>query len=153
MALLFHEGSGREVAGGSAGVESARTMASEALRRYGTVLEDLLASKGMSRRAVESKLGWGRGTLTKILQGKNELKVGSLLEILRVMDVAPLDYYARVHGGEAPSGQSPAVSRILDSFGPAEPEVESLTLPRDLGRKELESMIESVVLRLLAERA
>ncbi|MFP5288855.1 MAG: helix-turn-helix domain-containing protein, partial [Thermoanaerobaculia bacterium] len=87
-------------------------MASDILRRYGAVLEDLLASKAMSRRAVETKLGWGRGTLTKILQGKNELKVGSLLEILRAMDVAPLDFYALVHG-DAPSGEAPIVSRIL----------------------------------------
>lgn len=126
-------------------------MVNDVLRRYSTVLEDLLASKAMSRRAVESKLGWGRGTLTKILQGKNELKVGSLLEILRAMDVAPLDFYALVHGN-ALSGEAPIVSRILDSFGPPEPEAESLTLPRDLGRKELEAMIESTVRKVLAER-
>jgi transcriptional regulator with XRE-family HTH domain len=125
-------------------------MASDVLRRYGAVLEDLLASKGMSRRAVENKLGWGRGTFTKILQGKNELKVGSLLEILRAMDVAPLDFYALVHG-DAPSGEAPIVSRILKSFGPSEQEVESLTLPRNLGREELETLIESVVRRILAE--
>jgi transcriptional regulator with XRE-family HTH domain len=128
-------------------------MVSDVLRRYGAVLEDLLALKAMSKRAVENKLGWGRGTLTKILQGKNELKVGSLLEILRAMDVAPLDFYSLVHGdSQADSGNPPIVSRILKSFGPSEQGIESLTLPRNLGREELETLIESVVRRILAEQ-
>jgi hypothetical protein len=128
-------------------------MATDDLRRYGVVLEELIASKAMSKRGVEKALGWGRGTLTKILQGKNELKVGSLLEILRAIDVAPLDFYVLVHGEAEPdSGRSPIVSRILKSFGPPQGEMEPLTLPRDLSRGELEGMIEDVVRRILAER-
>lgn len=128
-------------------------MATDDLRRYGAVLEELIASKAISKRGIEKALGWGRGTLTKILQGKNELKVGSLLEILRAIDVAPLDFYVLVHGeAQADPDRAPIVSRILKSFGPAQGEMEPLTLPRNLNRKELEGMIEDIVRRLLAER-
>lgn len=129
-------------------------MASEDLRRYGAVLEELLAVKAMSRRAVEKKLGWSQGTLTKLLQGKNELKVGSLLDILGALNVAPLDFYNRVHNdSQRDSNEPPIVTRIMKSFGPSEDGQESLTLPRNLGKDELEALIESVVRRILSERA
>jgi transcriptional regulator with XRE-family HTH domain len=124
------------------------------LRRYGAALEGLLASKELTRREVEVRLGWSRGALSKLLQGKNELKVRSLLDILNAIGVAPLDFYTLVHGAaDARPAEAPIASRILTSFGSPEREVGRLTLPRDIGRDELEDLIETVVRRILSERS
>lgn len=117
--------------------------------RYRTVLKELFKRKGLQKKTLEAKLGWSRGTITKLIQGTYEMKVRQLLLILRAADIDPLDFYAEAHAeSEAARGQE-LEARLMRPFDSSEHHV-SLMLPVTVGRVELERLIEEVITKALS---
>jgi len=69
------------------------------IRRLATLLEAVLRYRGpggglrVGARAMERQLGWSAGTLSRILQGKIELKVRHILDVLEVLEVPAEDFF------------------------------------------------------------
>jgi transcriptional regulator with XRE-family HTH domain len=124
-------------------------MAEDMLGRYCIILDEFLRLRGLMRRPVERKLGWSKGTLTKLLAGTNELRVRQLLEILEAIEVPPMMFFSRVYAEhDVSSALLQQMLRALeeDSAPPAR------VLPTNLTDEELDTRIESVVQRILNSR-
>jgi transcriptional regulator with XRE-family HTH domain len=106
------------------------------------LLETSLQESGLSEREVERRLGWRRGTLDRILQGKGSLSHEQVLEILDILN----------RGSEQAIGQrlrtpgSSMVDDLVDRFRRLgyDTDASSLSLEPPTTQVELERHVESI---------
>lgn len=123
---------------------------SDAVRRYQRLLDEVVQRAGVQKRPLERKLGWSRGSLTKLCNGENDLKVGKLLLILDALGVKPLDFYALAHA--EPSEEKPLWERLFKSLDARGSAQGTLVLPELMSRQEIEDLIQQTVRAILEER-
>jgi transcriptional regulator with XRE-family HTH domain len=114
---------------------------------YVEVLATLVERSGVTKVNLEQRLGWSRGTLTKVLKERHKLTVVHVLKILEVLDIEPLSYYKLVHGSEPAQGTSwESAFRML---GPA---ARPLVLSRFLAEEDLDRLIAEAVEKAMMHR-
>jgi transcriptional regulator with XRE-family HTH domain len=93
------------------------------IRRLASLLEAVLRYRGpggglrVGARALERQLGWSAGTLSRVLQGKIELKVRHLLDLLEVLRVSPEDFFELAYQPRARQGTAQDLLTFLESRG------------------------------------
>lgn len=65
---------------------------SEDLRQLRAVLRQAISACGLSSRNVETAMGLGHGSLERILDGRNDLRVRHVLALARLLKVPPQDF-------------------------------------------------------------
>lgn len=65
---------------------------SEDLRQLRAVMRQAISSCRMSTRDVETAMGIGHGSLERILDGRNELRVRHIVALARLLKVPPQDF-------------------------------------------------------------
>lgn len=65
---------------------------SEDLRQLRAVLRQAISACGVSTRNIETAIGVGHGSLERILDGRNDLRVRQLIAIARFLKVPPQDF-------------------------------------------------------------
>jgi hypothetical protein len=92
--------------------DGAATTTRAAVARARVILQHLIELSGLSRRQVEKRLvSLGRGTdLGRLLSGRLGLKLGHILDILRVIEIYPLEFFRMVC--ERPGERSPLLARL-----------------------------------------
>lgn len=76
------------------------------IRRLADLLEAVLRYRGgaentglrVGARAIERKLGWSAGTLSRVLKGKIEFRVRHVLDVLEVLRIPPQDFFELAYG-------------------------------------------------------
>jgi transcriptional regulator with XRE-family HTH domain len=119
------------------------------IRRYVEALSAFIQRKGMLQVDLEKRLGWSRGTLTKVLKGRQKLTVGHVLSLVEVLDIEPLSFYTEVHGGEKSRAEptpAEALFRMLGSGG------RPIVLSRFLTDEDLDQRISEAVAKALSRR-
>jgi transcriptional regulator with XRE-family HTH domain len=93
------------------------------IRRLTQLLESVLRYRGAGKglrvgvRALEKKLGWGAGMLSRVLQGKLQFRVRHLLEVLEALEIPPADFFALAYRKEAPSATAKGLLNALGEQG------------------------------------
>jgi transcriptional regulator with XRE-family HTH domain len=93
------------------------------IRRLATLLEAVLRYRGPSgglrvgARAIERQLGWSAGTLSRVLQGKIELRVRHVLDLLEVLGMSAEDFFELAYQPRARSGTAQDLLGFLESRG------------------------------------
>jgi len=113
-------------------------MAADETDKYLSVLVDLVARRNITHRGLDTALGWKGGLARKVLRGERPLRLTQLLEILHVLKVEPLEYYARVHAAPL------VLDRLLNAIN-AQGAPPPLVLPPHLGEEELSHLIRQAV--------
>jgi DNA-binding Xre family transcriptional regulator len=127
-----------------AGVEFPTGMIPDELRRYLDLLNRLVAEKKITRRELDSRLGWKGGVAARLLRGeRGDLRMSQLLGILRVLDVEPLAFFLSAHA-DAPA--SAWILAHLDTL-PASPE--PLFLPPVMSEEEFSRRIQEALEKAL----
>ena len=117
------------------------------ISRYVEDLATLIERSGEVRVNLEQRLGWSRGTLTKVLKERQKLTVGHVLKVLEVLGIEPLSYYTLVHQSEpAKEASWEAAFRML---GPA---ARPLVLSRFLTEEDLDGLVTEAVEQAMARR-
>jgi len=118
-------------------------MTPDGLSRYLAVLNDLVRQKGITRRELDSRLGWKGGVVARLLRGeRGDLRLSQLLAILQELDVEPLTFYAAVHA------EAPVTVRLLNRLaGDAPPR---LIVPPAMTEEEFSRKIREAVEAALA---
>jgi hypothetical protein len=95
-----------------------------AVERARVTLRNLIELSGLSRREVEKRLlDCGGGTdLGRLLSGRLDLKLRHILDILRVIEIYPLEFFTMVC--ERPRERSPLLGRL-----------EALVMPTRIGAR------------------
>ena len=94
------------------------------IRRLADLLEAVLRYRGgaentglrVGARAIERKLGWSAGTLSRVLKGKIELKIRHVLDVLEVLRIPPLDFFELAYG-RSDSTTTQDLMRFLEARG------------------------------------
>jgi len=76
-------------------------------------LRTLLKTSKRSAREIERRLGWGVGYISRLLTRRIEIKLGHLLEILEVLEVHPVSFFALAFPPARESPESLAVLRTM----------------------------------------
>ena len=77
-------------------------------RRIAGLLRELILQKGASVEAVETDLGWERGRLDDLLEGRARLGFDELLAVLPTLKVTPGEFFAWLYGFEPKSSGTAA---------------------------------------------
>lgn len=124
-------------------------MIDDDIRRYTEVLDELIGRSRLTKADLEQRLHWAKGRVTKLLQGRYELKVRHVLSILETIEVEPLHFFDLVHRSTDPGqGSSPAES-LIAAFEAKGTQPQPLHLPATLTTEELDALIEKAVRRVL----
>lgn len=65
------------------------------IRRVARQLEIEICVAGFSKRTVERKLGWGSGTLTKVVKGDLELRLRHILAVAQVTGLDVTEFFQK----------------------------------------------------------
>src|SRR6202023_3990145 len=95
-------------------------------------------------REIERRVGWGGGYISRILKGRIELKVSTLLEILAVLEVHPVPFFRLVFPLTPHSLESQATLRHIAA---SSPDLASPLPPDD----HLKALIREPVLEMVRE--
>jgi transcriptional regulator with XRE-family HTH domain len=94
------------------------------IRRLASLLEAVLRYHGgqngglrVGARALERKLGWAAGSLSKILKGKVEFRFRHLFDVLEVLGIPPEDFFELAYQKPAASGSAQDLMGFLESRG------------------------------------
>jgi len=124
------------------------------IRRLADLLEAVLRYRGgaentglrVGARAIERKLGWSAGTLSRVLKGKIEFKIRHVLDVLEVLRISPLDFFELAYG-RSESTTAQGLMRFLEArgfrggFGSGSPVQEEATISdAELDRRILEAL-------------
>jgi transcriptional regulator with XRE-family HTH domain len=77
-------------------------------RRIAGLLRELILQKGASMEEVEADLGWERGRLADLLEGRTRLGFDELLAVLPTLKVMPGEFFAWLYGFEPKSSGTAA---------------------------------------------
>jgi len=125
-------------------------MSDEHLGRYVQILDSLIKRERLSQNEVERRLGWSKGSLSRLLSGKRGLEIRHLLQVLEVIKVTPQEFYGLVHPPVAPASLASAVMVEIAGDGGSLP---PMVLPPRLTAEELDVRIEEALRRVFAEQA
>jgi transcriptional regulator with XRE-family HTH domain len=115
-------------------------------RRLAELLSLLVRLSGRSRRSLEEELGMGSSGLSKILGGTVRLQVSHVLDILKVLEVDPGDFF-RMAFPRRRLRQSPLLEKARAFLGQGPGDDEDFDeLP------DFEERVRRVLLQLLGER-
>jgi hypothetical protein len=91
--------------------------------RVREALESLVDLSGLSRREIERRLARQERALDvgRLLSGKFELKLHHMLDIIRVLDVHPVEFFRLVF--KEPERRSPLIGRVQALFTSGKPAV------------------------------
>jgi len=118
-------------------------MTPDELSRYLAVLNDLVRQKGITRRELDSRLGWKGGVVARLLRGeRGDLRLSQLLAILKELDVEPLAFYNVVHAG------TPTTARLLSRLSGGVPP--PLVIPPTMTEEEFSQRVREAVEAALA---
>ncbi len=70
----------------------------EEIVRTLATLRTTIKAQGFTQLQVQKVLGWGRSSISQILTRQKGLRFESFLRILKVVDVAPVAFYAELYG-------------------------------------------------------
>lgn len=95
------------------------------IRRLAKLLESVLRFRGGSAdtglrvgaRAIERKLGWSAGTLSRVLSGRIELKFRHLFDVLEALEFPAADFFALAYQKRSRSPASQDLLRFLEAQG------------------------------------
>jgi hypothetical protein len=106
--------------------------------RVRQALGTLIDLSGLSHREIERRLAEQRCglDLNRLLGGKFALKLHQLLDLLRVLDVHPLEFFRLTF--KEPKRRSPLLERVQALFAPARPP--SAVPPSRPAEKDLEEL-------------
>ncbi len=125
-------------------------MISDEVRRIARLLESVVKLSRVPVREVERRVEYGAGTLNRLFNGRIELKVRHILEILDAVDMNPESFFQIVFRREEDQGELAAqILGALRSQGytPSQPDLSDA-----ISDEELDRRIEAVVARMLADR-
>jgi len=81
------------------------------------LLEALIKAHGLTKKALDERLGKGPGYTSQVLTGRMELKLRHILEILRALELAPgLFFRALFLESENAQQAPPLMERFLQSL-------------------------------------
>jgi hypothetical protein len=80
-------------------------------RRIAALLRELIQKSGTALGAVEERLSWEPGRLTRLLDSPQGVSFETLLEVLPALDETPGDFFARLYGFN-PEPQEGAGARL-----------------------------------------
>ena len=126
--------------------------------RVTELLKTAIRIAGVSHREIEKRLGQSPGYLSRLFAGTIELKFRHVLEIIKVIQLDPAEFFQLAYPRQ-PRAVSPGARKVRDMlsiFPPSEPGSYGGgrdTRERDRGdtQDEIESMIRSAVRKLLQE--
>jgi transcriptional regulator with XRE-family HTH domain len=109
-------------------------------------LELLIAARKIGIREIERRLDASKGTLNRLFSGKISLRLQTVFEILKVLDVTPEEFFPLVYAKERSNSSKEEMLR----------KVQSLTLPDTpppavLTREEVTRIVEEVLSKLPIE--
>jgi hypothetical protein len=114
-------------------------------------LGTLIDLSGLSRREIERRLAEQECglDLNRLLGGKFALKLHQLLDLLRVLDVHPLEFFRLIF--KEPERRSPLLERVQTLFAPARPPAAVLpSRPAEKNLEELHRQLEALA-QLIAQ--
>lgn len=118
------------------------------MRDITRILALAMREAGLTRQALEARLGWSSGAASRLLAGDRELRVRQLLAILKTIGMRPSKFFSLVETAalhEDTLALRAAILRILSSASePAEEEA--------ITDAELDARIERMARRILASR-
>ncbi len=123
-------------------------MVTDDLRRYTAVLRELIEDQPLPAAELERRLRWSKGTISKLLRGRTELKVRQLLAILTEIRIDPLLFFTRTH---ATRGDITSADKAIRHFEALGTPVHPITLLSTLSADELSRLIEEAVARALGK--
>jgi transcriptional regulator with XRE-family HTH domain len=92
--------------------------------RLKSLLQNVLRYRGpgqglrVGARALERQLGWAAGTLSRVLQGKIELRFRHLFDVLEAIGIPPEDFFELAYPKPSPSGGgAQELLELLESRG------------------------------------
>jgi transcriptional regulator with XRE-family HTH domain len=92
------------------------------IRRLAQLLEAVLRYEGGSSeglrvgaRAIERKLGWSAGTLSRVLKGRIEFKFRHLFDVLEALGFSPKDFFELAYQQPERTLSSQEILRYLKS--------------------------------------
>jgi len=116
----------------------------EDVARVRQALDGLVDLSGLSRREIERRLVQGGigFDVSRLIAGRFDVKLHQLLDILRILEVHPLEFFRLIF--KEPERRSPLLVRVRALFASSEPARHRDTRPgeRDLDdlRRRLEKM-------------
>jgi hypothetical protein len=118
-------------------------------RRLLKLLDEAIVKSGRSRREIERALGWSRGTLGSILDGRNALEAWHVFALARELDLEPLSFFLTVGPPRDPNWVLEQLG--IPPPGGEEPGPEPIPPGPPLSREEIEDLVRET-LRVELER-
>ena len=77
-------------------------------RRFAAVVGELIVQRSLTVEEVERRLGWRDGRLAAALDEQRGLELEELLEVLRMLETTPADFFAQLagHAGSPAAGRN-----------------------------------------------
>jgi len=91
------------------------------VRRIVEAIELLLVRRRIKRRDFERRIKLSAGSLSRMLSGKGVLKVDTLFEMLKVLEVSPLAFFNSVFSEDEPTEGADELYRKVQSLALPEP--------------------------------
>jgi hypothetical protein len=85
-------------------------------RRALKLLEALIKVHGLTKKALDAKLGKGAGYTSQVLTGRLELKYRHILEILGALDLDPGMFFRALFLAPSKPGESGMMEKFLESM-------------------------------------
>ncbi|MCP3958965.1 MAG: helix-turn-helix transcriptional regulator [bacterium] len=60
-------------------------------------LRAVISGRGFTQMEIQSELGWGRSYISQLLTKQKSLRFDHILSILKVLDVAPEDFFGKLY--------------------------------------------------------
>ncbi len=121
--------------------------------RVTELLKTAIRIAGVSHREIEKRLGQSPGYLSRLFAGTIELKFRHILEIVKVIQIDPAEFFQLAYPRQ-PRTVSPGARKVRDLLSIFPPSETSASYGGGREREkqeDIESMIRSAVRKLLTE--
>jgi len=114
------------------------------IARIREALDQLVDLSGLSRREIERRLTHlGSGfNVSRLLAGRFEIKLRQMLEVLRVLEVHPVEFFRLVF--KEPQARSPLLARVEALFASGKPLAQRHPGPAERDLDELRRRLEAM---------
>lgn len=122
--------------------------------RISDLLQGYMRFKNMTVRDVERELGWGRGTLNRLFNGRSELKMRHVLEVAACLGLTPEQFFLMAYK-QMPEGTTTLerVLATLEMLGErVVPAAKKERPAPQVSLDDLQPLMEEMMRRMLAER-